>query len=149
MEGISAIGGAFSDQLTTSERAEVAKLAERDREVRAHEAAHLAAAGSMAGGVSYSYEMGPDGRMYAVGGQVKIHVSSSSSPEDALEKARQLRAAAGAPSDPSGQDMAVATKASRMEAEAQQKIAKENADQSSGSGNDQSRPGYKGLSLLA
>ena len=147
MEGISAIGGSFRDELTPAERAEVAKLAERDREVRAHEAAHMAAAGSMAGGVSYTYEMGPDGRMYAVGGEVKIHVPSSSSPEDALEKARQLREAAGAPSDPSGQDMAVASKASQMEARAMQQIARKNADESCSSSKGTSQP--RGLDCFA
>ena len=62
--------------------------------------------------------------MYAVGGKTRIVMSSSGSPEEALEKARQLRAAANAPSDPSGQDMAVASQASKMEADALQQIAK-------------------------
>ena len=62
--------------------------------------------------------------MYAVGGKTRIVMSSSGSPEEALEKARQLRAAANAPSEPSGQDMAVASQASKMEADALQQIAK-------------------------
>ncbi len=129
MDGIRAIDGVNGgEQLTAEEQAEVAKLAARDREVRAHEAQHLAAAGSLASGVEYTYEMGPDGKMYAVGGEVKIVVSSGGTPEEALARARQLRAAANAPADPSGQDMAVSAKASAMEADALQKIAEKNAE---------------------
>lgn len=43
----------------------------RDREVRNHGAAHLAAAGSLViGGASYSYHRGPDGVQYAVSSEV-------------------------------------------------------------------------------
>ena len=56
--------------------AEVAALASTDRKVRSHEAAHLAAAGGLAqGGASFSTVRGPDGQMYAVGGEVGIDVS--------------------------------------------------------------------------
>ena len=128
MDGIRAISGVNAGkQLTPDEQAEVAKMAARDREVRAHEAQHLAAAGSMAGSVEYTYEMGPDGKMYAVGGDVKIVITSGGTPEEALARARQLRAAADAPADPSGQDMSVAAKASAMEADALKKIAEKNA----------------------
>jgi hypothetical protein len=116
--------------------AEVARLAARDREVRIHEAQHAAAAGGMASGIQYDYEMGPDGKMYAVGGKVRIIITPGSTPEETLAKARQLRVAANAPADPSGQDLAVAAKASAMEAEALRKIAqkcKETAPHSTGS----------------
>ena len=44
-----------------------------DREERQHEQAHLSAAGGHArGGPSYQYETGPDGKRYAVGGEVSI-----------------------------------------------------------------------------
>lgn len=129
--------------------AEVAKLAARDREVRAHEAQHMAAAGAMASGVEYTYEMGPDGKMYAVGGKVHISVSPGQTPEDTLAKARQLRAAADAPADPSGQDMAVAARASAMEAEALQQIAKEHAQANSGSSAPQPYSSFRGLDRMA
>ena len=130
MDGISAIGAVNGNQqLTADEMAEVAKLAARDREVRIHEAQHAAAAGGMASGVQYDYEMGPDGKMYAVGGRVRITVTPGQTPEETLAKARQLRAAANAPADPSGQDLTVAARASQMEAEALQKIARQQADQ--------------------
>lgn len=126
MDAIRAISGVKGgQQLTPEELAIVAKLAARDRDVRAHEAQHMAAAGSMASGVEYTYEMGPDGKLYAVDGKVNITIPAGQTPEQALSTARQLRAAANAPSDPSGQDMTVAAQASRMEADALQKIAKE------------------------
>jgi SprA-related family len=128
MEGIRAISGANGgEQLTAEEMAQVAKMIARDRDVRAHEALHLAAAGGMASGVEYTYETGPDGKMYALGGKVSITMTPSRTPEETLAKARQLRAAADAPSDHSGQDMAVAARASAMEAKALQAISKEHA----------------------
>jgi len=128
MDGISPISGLNGGkQLTPAEQAEVAKLVARDREVRAHEAAHLAVAGTMASDVEYTFQMGPDGKMYAVGGRVRITMTPGQTPEENLAKARQLRAAANAPSDPSGQDMIVAAEANEMEAEALQEIAKEHA----------------------
>ena len=94
----------------------MAKLIARDREVRAHEAAHMAAAaGLSAGGAEYTFQRGPDGKQYAIGGKVNIVTTASRTPEEALSKARQLRAAATAPSDPSPQDDAVAAQASQME----------------------------------
>jgi hypothetical protein len=121
---IGAVGGKW--KLSPEELAEVAKLAARDRDVRAHEAAHMAAAaGLSAGGAEYTYQRGPDGKLYAVGGKVNIATTASQSPEEALAKARQLRAAATAPSDPSPQDDAVAAQASQMEQKALQAIAKE------------------------
>lgn len=127
MDGISAIKGVGQEQLSPAEKAEVAKLAARDREVRAHEARHAAAAGAMAGGIQYTYQTGPDGKQYAVGGTTQVMTSPGGSPEQALEQARQLAAAANAVSDPSGKDLAVAARARQMEAQALQAIAKEKA----------------------
>src|SRR5262245_33353013 len=48
-------------------------LRQRDQEVRTHELAHLGAAGPHAlGGPSYTYQTGPDGRRYAIGGEVPV-----------------------------------------------------------------------------
>jgi hypothetical protein len=127
MEAVTAISGAGAkSKLTPEELAEVAKLAARDREVRMHEAAHMAAAGGLrTGGAEYVYQRGPDGKMYAVGGKVHIEVSPGQTPEETLTRARQLRAAATAPSDPSSQDRAVAAAAAQMELAAIQQIAEE------------------------
>jgi hypothetical protein len=118
-------GDPSAPQLDPAEQEEVNKLQARDREVRAHEAAHTAAAGSLAvGGASFTYQQGPDGRMYAVGGEVHLSVSSGKTPAESKARAQQMRAAALAPADPSSQDMAVASKASSLELEA----AKESQD---------------------
>lgn len=106
-------------ELTEEERREVAKLQARDREVRAHEQAHLAAAGGMAvGGAHYEYEKGPDGKSYAVGGEVQITVKSGGTPEEQIRNAEQAARAALAPANPSAQDRAVAAEARAMASEA-------------------------------
>jgi hypothetical protein len=128
MDEISAISGVASGKKLTPEQvAEVAKLAARDRDARAHEAAHLAAVGGLATGIEYTYELGPDGRLYAIGGKVKVSIPPGLSAEQQLAAARVIQAAADAPSDPSGQDMTVAFQASEMEATARQEIAKDHA----------------------
>jgi len=120
---LSADGKAAADadkpgQLTPDEQDEVRKLKARDREVRAHELAHQAAAGGLAGGASFSYQRGPDGVSYAVGGEVSISVRPGRTPEETVAIAQTVRAAALAPAEPSGQDRAVAAAASQLEAEA-------------------------------
>lgn len=96
------------------------KLKARDSHVRDHEAAHIAAgSGYVRGGASYSYQKGPDGRAYAVGGEVGIDTSPlPGKPEETAAKMVAVRAAAMAPSDPSAADLAVAAAASLAEAQA-------------------------------
>ncbi|MFP4260924.1 MAG: putative metalloprotease CJM1_0395 family protein [Opitutales bacterium] len=102
-------------QLDAEERAALRKLQARDAEVRAHEAAHLGAAGGLAvSGASYTYATGPDGQQYAVGGEVSIDTSKEPTPEETVEKARQIQAAALAPANPSATDLRVAAKAALM-----------------------------------
>lgn len=105
---------------------QVEQLKARDREVRAHEMAHLAAAGGLAtSGASYTYQHGPDGVSYAIGGEVKVDTSSGNNPEETIRKAQAIRAAALAPAEPSGQDHAVAAQASQMEVQARAEQAAE------------------------
>ena len=115
------------EDLSESEKREVAELERRDREVRAHEAAHLQAAGAVArGGAEFQYQVGPDGKRYAVGGEVSIDVSPvPGDPQATVAKAQQIRRAATAPAQPSGADRAIAAQASRMEAEARQEMARD------------------------
>ena len=102
----------------------VRQLQARDREVRAHEAAHIAAGGSLVrGGPSYTLQRGPDGRSYAIGGEVTLDVSKASDPESTLRKSEQIRSAALAPAQPSPQDIRVAANASQMAARARIDIA--------------------------
>ncbi len=111
----------------TEEQAETAKLQKRDQEVRTHEQAHLAAAGGLAkGGTTFSFQRGPDGKQYAVGGEVNIDISPvSGNPKATIQKAQQIRTAALAPANPSAQDRAVAASATALEAQAQQELKNE------------------------
>lgn len=119
-------GGSGPNQLTEEEEKVVRELQKRDQEVRRHEAAHAAVGGQYAGAPSYTYQRGPDGRQYAVGGSVSIDTSPiKGDPEATLQKARQVRAAALAPAEPSAQDRSVAAAASAMERQAQAEIAAE------------------------
>lgn len=111
---------------------ELQQLKARDREVRVHEMAHLSAAGGLAtSGATFTYQRGPDGGSYAIGGEVKIDTSSGSTPEETIRKAQTIRAAALAPAEPSGQDRAVAAQAMQMEtqARAEQAAAVDNDDE--------------------
>ena len=105
--------------LTPEEQRIVAELRARDREVRAHEQAHLRAAGHLAsGGPKFEYEQGPDGKRYAVGGEVPIRIPQGGSREEKLANAQRAQRAALAPANPSGQDRAVAARAAAMAREA-------------------------------
>ncbi len=108
------------DEHDPTQKRALNELQTRDREVRAHEAAHKAAGGGLVkGGASYSYERGPDGKLYAVGGEVSIDTSPvAGNPQATLQKANQIRAAALAPAQPSGQDRAVAAQAAVMASKA-------------------------------
>lgn len=114
--------------LDEAELEELTELKARDREVRAHEAAHQAAGGQYAGGMSFTYQRGPDGAQYAVGGEVSIDMSPvNGNPQATIEKMRVVRAAAMAPAEPSGQDRAVAAQAMQVMLQAQSELASEQA----------------------
>jgi len=102
----------------------ITKLEARNRDVLAHEAAHLAAAGGYAkGGASYTYQIGPDGKPYAIGGEVSIDMSPvPGNPRATITKMMAIRAAALSPADPSGQDMSVAAAAAQIEAQARAQL---------------------------
>lgn len=124
-QGQSSGKAAAADDLSEEEQAQVAKLKQIDAKVRAHERAHAAVGGAHAGAPSYTYTRGPDGQMYATGGEVAIDISAESDPEATLQKATQVAAAALAPADPSGQDRAVAAAASQLRLEALAQIREE------------------------
>jgi len=103
----------------------VQQLKSRDREVRAHEAAHAAVGGQyVTGGPSFTYQKGPDGRSYAIGGEVRIDTSKvPNDPEATQTKAEIVRRAALAPAQPSPQDLRVAARSSQTAAQARVEIA--------------------------
>lgn len=114
-----------------AEEAVVRELAARDREVRQHELAHKSAAGGLAGAVSFDYQRGPDGQLYAVGGEVAIRTTpASSNPAEVIAHAEQLLRAALAPAEPSTQDRQVAAQARVMLAEAQAQLASQGQQES-------------------
>ncbi len=119
-----------TEKLTEEQQEVVDELKTTDREVRTHEQAHLAAAGSFAkGGPTFTYQKGPDGQQYAVGGEVSIDTSSvPGDPEATIAKARVIRAAASAPAEPSSQDRAVAAAATKLEIQATQELQQQEVE---------------------
>ncbi|WNO08704.1 putative metalloprotease CJM1_0395 family protein [Teredinibacter sp. KSP-S5-2] len=111
------------------EQEEIRDLASRDREVRAHEQAHMAIGGQYAGAAQYQFKRGPDGVSYAISGEVPIDVSKASSPEETIRKAEIVRRAALAPAEPSPQDRRVAAMATRMESDARQELNTQRVDE--------------------
>ena len=103
----------------------ITQLKARDTEVRAHEMAHLSAAGGYArGGMSFTYQTGPDGKRYAIGGEVSIDTSAvAGDPEATLQKAMVIQRAALAPAEPSAQDQKVAQSAMKMMTQARMEIS--------------------------
>jgi hypothetical protein len=68
-------------QLNEAELAMARELKQRDQKVRQHELAHIAASGGLAqGGPNYTYQRGPDGQNYAVGGHVRLDISPGKTP---------------------------------------------------------------------
>jgi len=101
--------------LSEAEQKVIEKLKLTDAKVRQHEQAHLAAAGGLAkGGASFSYQIGPDGKQYAVGGEVTIDTSILEDPKATSNKMHRVIAAAMAPADPSRQDYSIAASARRV-----------------------------------
>lgn len=116
-------------QLSPEEKDQVRALQSRDAQVRGHENAHAGAGGALAGSPSYTFETGPDGRQYAVGGEVPISIQSGSTPEESLRNAAQVRSAALAPADPSSADLGVAAAASSLERQARAELARERQEE--------------------
>ncbi len=124
-----------SNELSEDEKQLVNELSARDSEVKAHEAAHQAAGAGLTGGASYTYQQGPDGKMYAIGGEVSITFPATSNPQEAIKNAKQIAAAAMAAGNPSPQDFAVASSARIMEMKAQQQLVKKQQDEMLGKEN--------------
>ncbi|WP_210534582.1 putative metalloprotease CJM1_0395 family protein [Thermosulfurimonas marina] len=110
---------------------EIAQLRRIDQMVRAHERAHLAAGGELViSGPHYVYRRGPDGRLYAVGGDVVIDTSGvPGDPEATLRKAERIIRAALAPLNPSPQDLRVALRAQMMAMQARLEVARERMEE--------------------
>ncbi len=103
---------------------QISELASRDREVRAHESAHAAVGGQFTGAPQFSFQKGPDGVLYAIGGEVSISTSEvPGDPEATLAKLETVIRAALAPAEPSAQDIRVASSAAASAAQIRSELA--------------------------
>ncbi len=107
-------GGGDEQASSTAENASLAQLRQRDGQVRQEETAHAAAAGDIAGAVQYDYEVGPDGRRYAVGGSVGVSINAGNA-QQAERLGQRLSAAAMAAISPSGADQSAARAGERLQ----------------------------------
>ena len=130
--------------LSEGERKQLKELKSRDTEVHNHENAHQSAGGQFAGSPSYTYQTGPDGRRYAIGGEVSIDVSPEDEPAATIAKMESVRRAATAPAEPSPQDFKVAAAAQRMMTEAQRDLDAAKLDQMQGGGEAAGQGGQAG-----
>ncbi len=115
-----------SSALNEEEKKQVAQLKKIDREVRAHEQAHKNSGGQYAGSASYGYQVGPDGKRYAVSGEVPIDIAPiEGDPAATVAKMTVIAAAALAPAKPSSQDRRVAAQAVSLRGQAQAELTQE------------------------
>ncbi|KGJ97466.1 putative metalloprotease CJM1_0395 family protein [Colwellia psychrerythraea] len=112
------------------------QLQQRDKEVRTHELAHATAGGSATGSPSFTFEVGPDGKKYAVGGEVAVDLSSvAGDPQATITKMQKIHAAALAPASPSTQDTRVAASAAQTILAAQSELLALKSDAATQSSN--------------
>lgn len=126
--------------LTEADRRKVEQLQRRDREVREHERAHKTAGGSITGSARFDFTRGPDGKQYAVGGEVSIDASPvPGKPDATIRKMEVVKRAALAPRNPSGQDRSVAARADAEIIKAKQELAELRREEQTG--RSQAEPG--------
>ena len=107
----------------------ISQLQQRDKEVKSHELAHATIGGSATGSPTYTFKMGPDGKKYAVGGEVAVDLSSvAGDPQATIMKMQKVHAAALAPANPSTQDTRVAASAVQIILEAQSELLTLNSE---------------------
>jgi hypothetical protein len=84
------------------------KFRSKDAEIRTHEQAH-ASIGHTTSPISYNYQEGPDGKMYAVGGSVRLDTSIPDDPKAAAFKLDMIQKAASGVAHASPADGAIAS----------------------------------------
>jgi hypothetical protein len=101
-----------SNQTTNYDERDFARVLEKfkqsDAKVRSHEQIH-ASIGHTTTPISYNYQQGPDGKMYAVGGSVRFDTSIPTNPQAAAFKLDQIQRAASGVADSSGADNTIAS----------------------------------------
>jgi len=119
-----------ADGLTPAEERQIRVLQQQDAAIRRHEQAHAAAGGAYAGAPQYQYTTGPDGRRYAIGGEVSIDAGAvRGNPEASIAKLQAVKRAALAPTEPSPQDRRVAAQADLGIAQARVELREERAEE--------------------
>ncbi len=118
------------NDLTEEEEAVVRELQQRDAEVRRHEQAHAAVGGQYASAPTYTFQRGPDGQLYAIGGEVQIDSAPvEGDPEATIQKLTIVVRAALAPAEPSAQDRNVAAQAQAGIQAAQAELSRQQAEE--------------------
>lgn len=113
-----------SQEAVFAEQQEIKNLKLRDQEVRSHELAHAAVGGAYTGAPNYSFSVGPDGKKYAVSGEVSVDLAPvEGNPSATIAKMQKVHAAALAPANPSIQDTRVAASAAKLIAQAQSELS--------------------------
>jgi hypothetical protein len=105
----------------------VQELSEQDREVRTREQLVRAMAGSrVVKGATYSYKVGPDGKLYAVDAELDYYTAEvPGNPRATLRKAEQLERAVQAATESSPEDRAAAAAAAALASRARQELQEE------------------------
>lgn len=117
-------------ELSPAEQRQVRELVQIDRAVRAHEQAHLSAGrGVVTSGANFTYTYGPDGKQYAIAGEVGIDTSPEREPEENIDKGIRIQDAALAPRDPSPQDYQVAAVGSRLEGQGRSDLVRQQQEE--------------------
>lgn len=87
------------------------KFKKSDSNIKAHEQSHAAGANTTSP-IKYSYQTGPDGKLYAVGGEVRLDTSIPKDPNEASFKLSKLQSAASVSDGMSSADSNIAIQAS-------------------------------------
>ena len=82
-----------------------------DQEIRTHEQTHSAAS-NVASTPKYDYQVGPDGKLYATGGEVRLDTSIPDDEKAAQSKLDELQKASSAPNNLSSADAQISRTAS-------------------------------------
>ena len=104
----------------------LSKFKSIDANTRIHEQTHAILANTTTP-IQYNYQMGPDGKMYAVGGNVRLDTSIPNNPKAAEQKLNELKKSATSPGgDMSLADSTIAISANLMKMKLQLQEQQEN-----------------------
>jgi hypothetical protein len=91
------------------------KFKSMDSNIKSHEQLHASLANTSSS-INYTYQEGPDGKMYINGGYVRLDTSMPDDPKQAMLKLDQIKKASTAPSEMSAADASISRSANIMKA---------------------------------